>query len=207
MLSIALPKGRLGNAAYGSLAKAGYLCADMEEASSSRKLVIEDAERGVRYFLVKPSDTAVYVERGVADIGIVGRDILRETSPDVNCLLDLPIGKCRLAVAAKKDWVDDRSLPLRVATTYPNCAREFFSSSGRAIDIIVLHGSVELAPLLGLSDVIVDVVETGTTLRENGLVVFNEIFESNAVLIANRSNYLFKRKEIDALVKKMEALR
>ena len=148
MISVALPKGRLGEKVYS---------------------VFENPEAGVRYFWVKPSDVAIYVERGAADVGVAGRDILLEYTPEEYELLDMELGKCRMAVAAKKDFRDNTATTLRVATKFPNIARGFYSAKGRDIDIIGLNGSIELAPLLGLSDVIVDIVETGNTLRENGL--------------------------------------
>lgn len=200
MISIALPKGRLGRAALERMGGADGACA-LE--GQGRRLVLEDEARNVRYFLVKPSDTAIYVEHGVADIGIAGRDVLLETRPDVYELHDLGFGCCSMAVAAPTGWHDARNAPLRIATTYPTCAREHFDRKGRQIETITLHGSVELAPLLGLSDVIVDLVETGATLRENGLEAVERIFESSARLIANKSSYLFKRSEIDAVIQGM----
>lgn len=196
-LNIALPKGRLGEQAYGMLEKAGLACAEV--MSGSRKLIFENPDAGVKYFWVKPTDVPVYVERGVADIGIAGKDILNEYSPDVYELLDLGIGVCRMAVAAKKDWTDDTSRTLRVATKFPNTAAEHFRRMGRGIDIIKLNGSIELAPILGLSDVIVDIVETGKTLKENGLEVKETIYGVSARLIANKSSAKFKDAEISAL--------
>lgn len=198
MLNIALPKGRLGDKVYKLFAKAGYDCPDIE--SDNRKLVFESQENGVRYMLVKPSDVAIYVEKGAVDIGVVGKDVLLEGENDVYELLDLGFGKCRLAVAGKKDFVENKSLPLRVATKYPNVTQEYYASQSRQIEIIKLNGSIELAPILGLSDVIVDIVETGTTLKENGLEVFATVKESSARLIANKSSYQFKKEEIDKAV-------
>lgn len=198
MLNIALPKGRLGDKVYKLFAKAGYDCPDIE--SDNRKLVFESQENGVRYMLVKPSDVAIYVEKGAVDIGVVGKDVLLEGENDVYELLDLGFGKCRLAVAGKKDFVENKSLPLRVATKYPNVTQEYYASQSRQIEIIKLNGSIELAPILGLSDVIVDIVETGTTLKENGLDVFATVKESSARLIANKSSYQFKKEEIDKAV-------
>ena len=194
MVNIALPKGRLGEKVYGLLKNAGFACPELEE--SSRKLVFENQEKGVRYFWVKPSDVAIYVERGAADIGVVGKDILLEYNPDVYELFDLELGKCRMAVAAKNDFIDDRSKTLRVATKFTNIAGQYYASLGRRIDIIKLNGSIELAPLLGLSDVIVDIVETGSTLRANGLVEFNKICDISARLIANKASMKFKGEQI-----------
>lgn len=204
MLSIALPKGRMGNAVYERFAALGCACPEMQE--DSRKLVFENPEAQVRYMLVKPTDVTVYVERGAADIGVVGKDVLLEYDPDVYELLDLKLGACRVAVAARNGWKEDLSLPLRVATKYPNIAREHYRRRNRDIEIIKLNGSIELAPILGLSDVIVDIVETGTTLRENDLGVFETVAPSSARLIANKSSYQFNKARIDGLVKELEAM-
>ena len=204
MLNIALPKGRLGDKVYKLFAQVDYGCPELSE--DNRKLVFENKENGVRYMLVKPSDVAIYVEKGAVDIGVVGRDVLLESEADVYELLDLGFGKCRLAVAGKKDFVEDKSLPLRVATKYPNVTQEYYASKSRQIDIIKLNGSIELAPILGLSDVIVDIVETGTTLKENGLEVFETVEESSARLIANKSSYQFKKEEIERAVRRLKEL-
>ena len=201
MLSVALPKGRLGDQVYDLLAGAGYGCP--ENYSDTRKLVVENREAGIRYFLVKPSDVAIYVEHGAADIGIVGRDILSESGADVYELLDTGLGKCRMCVAGPADFQDDPGRTLRVATKFVNIAKSYYAAQGRDIDIIKLNGSIELAPILGLSDVIVDIVETGTTLRENNLKVLAEFMPISARFIAGRASYQFKRREIDALVKKL----
>lgn len=195
MLKIALPKGRLGDKVYSLLASIGYDCTAMQE--DNRKLVFVSEEKGVSYLLVKPSDVAIYVELGAADIGVVGKDTLLEGGNDVYELLDLGLGKCRLAVAAKNDWKEDLSLPLRVATKYPNVSKKYYAQKNRQIEIIKLNGSIELAPILGLSDVIVDIVETGTTLKENNLSVFATVEESSARLIANKSAYQFYAGQID----------
>lgn len=204
MINIALPKGRLGEKVYDIFEKAGYECPSMKE--ENRKLVFENPAAGVRYFWVKPSDVAIYVERGACDIGVAGKDILLEYSPDVYELLDLKIGKCNMCVAGPKDFSDDHSRTLRVATKFPNIAREYYSSQSREIEIIKLNGSIELAPILGLSDVIVDIVETGTTLRENGLDAFEKIVPISARLIANKSGFKFKNTEIEALCEKTERI-
>jgi ATP phosphoribosyltransferase len=149
---------------------------------------------------VKPSDVAIYVERGAADVGVAGKDILLEYNPDVYELLDLDIGKCRMAVAAKKDFRDDQQKTLKVATKFTNIAQRFYASMGRDIDIIHLNGSIEIAPILGLTDVIVDIVETGTTLKENNLEVIDTIVPISARLIANKSSYKFKNLQIDKIV-------
>ena len=201
MLNIALPKGRLGERVYDLFSSIGYDCAEIRE--DNRKLVFENSANDVRYLLVKPSDVAIYVEHGAADIGVVGKDVLLETEPDVYELLDLDLGKCRLAVAAKNGWQEDLSLPLRVATKYPHVAKEYYEAQGRQIEIIRLNGSIELAPLLGLSDVIVDIVETGTTLKENHLSVYATVAQSSARLIANKAGYQFSAAEIDGICGKL----
>lgn len=202
MLNIALPKGRLGDKVYTLLAEIGYDCAAFLE--NNRKLVIENRENGVRYFLVKPSDVAIYVERGAADAGVVGKDILIESEPDVYELLDLKLGKCRVAVAGPGDYQKDADTTLRVATKYVNIAKKYYASRQRDIEIIKLNGSIELAPILGLSDVIVDIVETGSTLRENNLRIFTEIMDISARLIANKSSYKFKNEEIEEMLRKLK---
>jgi ATP phosphoribosyltransferase len=198
MLNIALPKGRLGETVYETFAKAGFPCPALLE--KSRKLTFENPEAGVRYFWVKPSDVAVYVERGAADIGVAGKDILLEYSPDVYELADLQVGKCRMAVAGFPQKQPSAQM-LRVATKFPNIARTYYTAQGRDIDIIHLNGSIEIAPILGLSDVIVDIVETGKTLKENGLEVLEEIVPISARLIANKSSYKFKTQAMQTIVR------
>ena len=204
MISVALPKGRLGEKAYNILAEAGFDCPSIEE--ESRKLIFENREKGIRYFWVKPSDVVIYVERGAADIGIAGKDIILEYSPDVYELADLGIGKCRMAVAAKKDFCDKRDTTLRVATKFPNIARDYYNKQSREIDIIKLNGSIELAPILEMSDVIVDIVETGKTLLENDLEPKEDIVDISARLIANKVSYKFKNKEIRAICAGIEKI-
>ena len=203
MLNVALPKGRLGDKVYDLLAGIGYGCP--EDYNATRKLVVENPAAGIRYFLVKPSDVAIYVEHGAADVGIVGKDILTEASADVYELLDTGLGKCRMCVAAPADYKDDPSRPVRVATKFVNIAKSYYASIGRDIDIIKLNGSIELAPILGLSDVIVDIVETGTTLRENGLRVVTEFMPISARFIANKASYQFKHREMDEMLEKLRA--
>ena len=201
-VNIALPKGRLGEKAYALLKAAGYPCPTLEQPN--RKLIFENEAAGVRYFWAKPSDVAIYVERGAADIGIVGKDILLEYSPDVYELLDLGMGKCRMAVAAPKHFREPVGDTLRVATKFPNIARAFYAGKCRDIDIIHLNGSIEIAPILGLSDVIVDIVETGTTLRENDLEVLETIVPISARLISNVASYKFKLNRIRAIRQGLE---
>ncbi len=204
MLNIALPKGRLGDKVYALFAQMGYDCASMSK--DNRKLVFTDEAKQISYLLVKPSDVAIYVEHGAADIGVVGKDTLLESQPNVYELLDLNFGKCRLAVAAKVGFQEDLSLPLRVATKYPNIAKKYYDGCSRRIEIIKLNGSIELAPLLGLSDVIVDIVETGSTLVENNLAVVTEIEQSSARLIANKAHYQFKTAQIDEICQKLREI-
>ncbi len=197
MLSIALPKGRLGESVYKIFENIGLACPEILE--NSRKLIFENEENAVRYFWAKPSDFAIYVEHGVADIGIVGLDILLEQKPDVFELLDLELGKCRIAVAGKKDALKGADRKLRVATKYPAIASSYYAEKSREIEIIKLNGSIELAPIIGLSDVIIDIVETGKTLKENKLFVLEEICDISARLIANRSSFRFKTEAIENL--------
>ncbi len=194
-VNVALPKGRLGEKSLALFAKAGLGLDDMDE--TSRKLIFEDPVSRLRAFWVKPSDVPIYVARGAADIGIAGKDVIMEHASDVFELLDLKTGRCRMAVAAPNGFAEDASRTLRVATKYPNIAEDYYRSKGRDIDIIVLNGSIELAPLLGLSDVIVDIVETGKTLRENDMSVTETVADISARLIANKSSFRFKRESIE----------
>lgn len=203
MLNIALPKGRLGEKVYSMFAEAGFDCPAIHDPG--RKLIFENAKCGVRYFWVKPSDVAIYVERGAADIGVVGKDILLEYQPEVYELLDLGVGKCRMAVAAPMGFRDDPRRTLRVATKFANMAARYYRSKGRDIDIIHLNGSIEIAPILGLSDVIVDIVETGKTLQENNLSVVETVVPISARLIANKAGYQFKGEKINTLVQELSA--
>ena len=166
--------------------------------------MVENPAAGIRYFLVKPSDVAIYVEHGAADVGIVGKDILEESGADVYELLDTGLGKCRMCVAGPTDFADDPSRALRVATKFVNISKAYYSSLGRDIEIIKLNGSIELAPILGLSDVIVDIVETGTTLKENNLKVLTEFMPISARFIANKASYKFKNKELLTLMEKLQ---
>ena len=201
MLNIALPKGRLGDKVYDMLAYIGYDCPGYYE--QNRKLVFESPEKNVRYLLVKPSDVAIYVEHHAADVGIVGKDILLEQESDVYELLDLKIGKCRMAVAAPEDYVEDPDRTLRVATKYVNVAKNFYAGRNREIDIIKLNGSIELAPILGLSDVIVDIVETGSTIKENNLKVIEEFKDISARFIANKTSFKFENEIISDMIDKL----
>ncbi|HPD89909.1 MAG TPA: ATP phosphoribosyltransferase [Bacillota bacterium] len=203
MLNIALPKGRLGDQVYQMLENAGYGCEGYRE--KNRKLILENPEKGIRYLLVKPSDVAIYVEHKAADVGIVGKDILLENQPDVYELLDLQIGRCKMVVAAKNDYVEQPDRTLRVATKYVNIAKGFYGEQSRDIDIIKLNGSIELGPVLGLSDVIVDIVETGNTIRDNNLKVLEEFKDISARFIANKSSFKFQNRIITELVDQLKA--
>ena len=203
MLNVALPKGRLGEKVYAMFEKAGFECPEIHEPG--RKLIFENAEKQVRYFWVKPSDVAIYVERGAADIGVAGKDILAEYTPDVYELLDLNLGKCRMAVAAKKGFRDNPEKTLRVATKFTNIAKAHYAAQGRDIDIIHLTGSIEIAPILDLSDVIVDIVETGSTLKENNLEVFESFMPISARLIANKPSFKFKNALMQEILASLSA--
>lgn len=201
MLNIALPKGRLGDKTYSLFEKIGYRCDELAE--DSRKLIFENKEKNIRYLLVKPSDVGIYVEKGAADIGVVGKDILLENDYDIYELLDLKLGICKISVAALAGYKEDTERKLRVATKYVNTAKKYYSSLNRETDIIKLNGSIELAPILGLSDVIVDIVETGNTLKENNLKVIKDIEDISARFIANKTSYKFKNEEIKSIEKKL----
>ena len=204
IINVALPKGRLGEKVYNMFEKAGYPCPSIKE--NNRKLIFENEEKTIRYFWVKPSDVAIYVERGAADIGVAGKDILLEYQPDVYELLDFKLGKCRMAVAAKKNFRDNTATTLKVATKFSNIAAKYYAQKGRDIDIIHLNGSIELAPILGLSDVIVDIVETGKTLLENGLEPIEDIVPISARLIANKAAFGFKAEQINNIKNKLEEI-
>lgn len=203
MLNVALPKGRLGEKVYSMFEKAGFGCPSVME-KGTRKLIFENEETDVRYFWVKPSDVAIYVERGAADVGVAGKDILLECEPNVYELLDLKTGICNMCVAGKKDLYIRADQTVKVATKFVNIAKKYYSSIGRDIDIIKLNGSIEIAPILGLSDVIVDIVETGTTLKENDLEVKEKIVPISARLISNKTSFKFKTAQIEALTSSLK---
>lgn len=201
MISVALPKGRLGESVYKIFDEIGYGCPEIME--EGRKLIFENAENRVSYFWAKPSDVAIYVEHGAADIGVAGLDILLEQQPDVFELLDLGLGKCRMAVAGKKDALRDTDRTLRVATKFPNIAKSYYAEQSREIEIIKLNGSIELAPIVKLSDVIVDIVETGKTLKENDLEVLETVCDISARLIVNKAAFRFKTEQIEHMCGKL----
>lgn len=200
-INIALPKGRLLKKVYDLFKKIGY--ENKELLEDNRKLVFEN--KGIRYLIVKPSDVGIYVEKGVADIGIVGKDILLENSHDIYELLDLKFGKCKICMASIKDYKEDIERRLRVATKYINVSKKYFDSINRDVEIIKLNGSVELAPILNLSDVIIDIVETGSTLKENNLIVIKDIVNYiSSRLIVNKVSFKFKNNLITEIVKNIE---
>ena len=200
VLKIAMPKGRINRPAIKLFQEAGYpLPDDLEE---SRKLIISVPEAGMEFIMAKPVDVATYVEHGAADIGIVGKDVLMEENRDVYELLDLGIARCRMSVIGLPDWKP--SINLRVATKYPNVASQYFREKGQQVDVIKLNGSIELAPLIGLADRIVDMVETGSTIRENGLVEMEQIFSITSRLIANRVSYRMKNERIQELCDRLQ---
>lgn len=201
MIKVALPKGRLGESVYKLFDEIGYGCPEILE--NSRKLIFENEDKAVCYFWVKPSDVAIYVEHGAADVGIAGLDILLEQEPDVFELLDLGLGKCRIAVAGKKGALSGTGKTLRVATKFPNIAKQYYNEQSREIEIIKLNGSIELAPIVNLSDVIVDIVETGKTLKENDLEVLEEITPISARMIVNKASFRFKTEQIEEMCSKM----
>ena len=196
-LTIAIPRGRLQSEALELFARAGLRLA---ETRDSRRLAIEDESGHVRFIFVKPADVPVYVEHGIADCGVVGSDVLLESEADLLQPLNLAIGSCEIAVAAPGDMLKNGYTMLRVATKYPRIAARHFGACGLPVDIIELSGSVELAPVLGLADCIVDLVETGRTLRENGLSIVEVIATSTAQLVVNRASYQLKAKVIGDLI-------
>ncbi len=201
-LNIALPKGRLGEKVYEMFEKIGYGCPSIKE--KNRSLIFENEENKVRYFWSKPSDVAIYVEHGAADIGVVGKDILLEYEPDIYELLDLNIGKCRMCVAGPVGFRNNPEKTLKVATKFVNIAMDYYAKQGRDIEICKLNGSIEIAPILGMTDVIVDIVETGTTLKENNLEVKETIIPISARLVANKASSKFKAEQIANIRRKMQ---
>jgi len=196
-LTIALPKGRLGDSAIERFDRIGW---GESIAKDSRKLIFTDDINYIKYMLVKPSDVITYVENGVADIGIIGKDSILESEAEIYELLDLGFGKCKFSIAGKKGQIiHQNDEVLRIATKYPRITAKYFDLRKQPIEIIKLNGSVELAPLVGLSDVITDIVETGSTLRANGLEVLEDMLEISAKLISNRVSYRFQYEKINTL--------
>ncbi|MBB3129810.1 ATP phosphoribosyltransferase [Paenibacillus rhizosphaerae] len=199
-LKVAMPKGRIYKKASALFREAGLPIP--EEVDESRKLVIPLPDLDMEFILAKPVDVPTFVEYGAADIGIVGKDVLMEENRDVYELLDLGIARCRMSVIGLPDWKP--GIQQRVATKYPNVASQYFREQGQQVEVIKLNGSIELAPLIGLSDRIVDMVETGQTLRENGLVEMNSIFEITSRLVANRVSYRMKNGQIQSLCDRLQ---
>jgi len=200
LLKVAMPKGRIYKKAVKLFHEAGFPIP--EETDDTRRLIVSFPEAGMEFIMAKPVDVATYVEYGVADIGIVGKDVLMEENRDVYELLDLGIAKCRMSVIGLPDW--QPVMNPRVATKYPNVASQYFREQGQQVEVIKLNGSIELAPLIGLADRIVDMVETGQTLKENGLVELEEIFQITSRLIANRVSYRMKHTEIGRLCDELQ---
>jgi len=200
-INIALPKGRLGKKSYELLKKIGYSCQELEE--EGRKLVFTSEENKVRYFWVKPSDVPIYVEKGIADLGVSGVDVLMESEADVYDMLDLGFGKCYFAIAAPKGWKYNSSRTIKIATKYINYSRKHFEKIEKKVELIKLNGSVELAPIVGLSDAIVDIVETGATLKENNLEIIEKLEDISARVIVNKVSYKFKNDTIEKVLEKI----
>jgi ATP phosphoribosyltransferase len=201
-LTLAVSKGRLRDEALKLLQRAGVELSS--ESLSSRRLAVEDESGRYRLIFVKPADVPVYVEHGIADCGIVGRDVLLESEADLLQPLALNIGNCQMVVAARNEAILEQFGMLRVATKYPHVAAQYFGARGIAVDLIELSGSVELAPVLGLADCIVDLVETGRTLQENGLSIIAVIAESSARLVINRASYQLKTDAVGSLVRSID---
>ncbi len=206
MITVALPKGRLMDTTLELFCKANI--ANNIDYSDSRKLIVEDKKAGFRYILAKPFDVPTYVEYGAADIGIVGKDILNENKRAVYELLDLNVGKCRMIVAVKDEsninQVSELGFSAKIATKYPNIAREYFRSHGIQSEIIKLNGSIELAPIIGLADAIVDITETGRTIEENGLKIIGDVLPISARLIANQASYKIYYEHLRELIETLE---
>ena len=202
-ITVALAKGRLAEKAMEMFEKIGISCEEMKD-KTSRKLIFSNEELGIRFFLSKTSDVPTYVEYGAADIGIVGRDTILEEGRQLYEVLDLKMGKCKMCVcgpAAAAELLKHHE-QIRVATKYPNIAKDYFhNKKHQTVEIIKLNGSIELAPIVGLSEVIVDIVETGTTLRENGLEVLEEICDLSAKMVVNRVSMKRENKRISQIIK------
>ncbi|WP_278847891.1 ATP phosphoribosyltransferase [Megamonas hypermegale] len=206
-LTIALPKGKLFYLAKDLFAKVGYSAENLEE--KSRKLVITNDELKIKFIIAKTADVPVYVEHGAADIGVIGKDVLMESDKDIYELLDLGFGKCHLMMAVPKDKKRAKLTDYahtRVATKFPHIAKKFFNSKGMQMEYIKMNGSIELGPIVGLSESIVDIVETGTTLRENNLEEIAFIADASARLIANRASFKLKFNRINKLIQDLDTV-
>ncbi len=203
-LTVALPKGRMQDEVLALFGEAGYLA----ESDNGRKLIFEDAEGQLRFVLAKPTDVPTYVQYGAADLGVAGQDVVREGGQDLYEPLHLGLGRCRLALAGPPSWRgrDLRLVPyLRVATTYPRLTLDYFQRRGLSVEVIYLSGSVELAPAVGLADLLVDLVESGRTLRENGLVELETLMTSEAILVVNRAAQKLHFHQVQQVVERLAA--
>jgi ATP phosphoribosyltransferase len=204
-LTIAMPKGRIFHEAVDLLRQAGYPLPP--EFDDSRKLIIDIAEANMQFILAKPMDVPTYVEHGVADVGIAGKDVMLEEKRDVYEVLDLKISECYLAVAGLPGYQkNNQDVAPKIATKYPNVAATYFREQGEQVEIIKLNGSIELAPLIGLADRIVDIVSTGRTLKENGLVELEKIVGITSRLIVNPVSYRMKAAVIEEMVERLEVV-
>ena len=204
-ISIALTKGRLQKETVKLLDKANYGTEELKD--KGRKLVFKDTKKDIKYFLVKAADSITYVEHGVADIGVVGKDTLMESNNNYYEVLDLNIGKCKFIVASLPEKnIFKKVGHIKIGTKYPTVAREYFKKKNIDVEIIKIEGSVELAPILGLCDAIVDIMETGTTLKENGLVVFDTVCPISARVIVNKASFKLKRKEIGDFIESLQSV-
>ncbi|SHI91488.1 ATP phosphoribosyltransferase [Clostridium cavendishii DSM 21758] len=204
-LNIALTKGRLEISSLDLFEKAGFNCSFRN--NKGRKLIFKDLDNDISYFLVKANDAITYVEHGVADLAVVGKDSLLESSSNYYELLDLNIGKCKFILAGLKDNnIFSNSGHIKIATKYPKVAKGYFKTKNMDVEIIKIEGSVEIAPLIGLCNGIVDIMETGTTLKENGLIVLDEILNISARLIANRASFNLKQKEIVNFLERISSI-
>lgn len=202
MISVALTKGRIEKDAVKIFEKAGFGIEELKD--KGRKLVFEDTKEEIRYFLVKANDAVTYVEHGVADIAVVGKDTLLEKGENYYEVLDLGIGKCKFIVATMPDTnIFNKIGHIKIGSKYPSVSKNYFEGKGMDVEIIKIEGSVELAPILGISEGIVDIMETGTTLKENGLVVVDEICDISARVIVNKSSFKLKRNEINEVIDKI----
>ncbi|WP_067726390.1 ATP phosphoribosyltransferase [Oceanobacillus damuensis] len=202
-ITLALAKGRPAKSTIDLLVKTGIQFHDFHE--KSRKLVFYNDDRSIKLIFVKAMDVPTYVEKGAADIGIVGKDNILESKADIYELLDLKIGKCKFAVAGKKEQMPEQNQQLIIATKYPNIAKKHFAKKGQSIEVVKLNGSVELAPLIGLADYIVDIVETGNTLKENGLSVIEDIENISTRLIVNKASFATKSAEVQQLISQLKS--
>ena len=203
-LTLAMAKGRTAKDSMKLLEKANITFPDFHE--KSRKLVFESEDKQIKMIYVKAVDVTTYVEQGAADIGIVGKDNILEAEADIYELLDLKFGICRFVIASLEDIPLTRGSTIKVASKYPNVARKYFSKKGINAETIKLNGSVELAPIIGLSDCILDIVETGTTIRENGLTILDNVEQISTRLVVNKASFATKTNEIQRFINNLKAV-